>query len=218
MSFALAIGAGLMPSISIEETTQKLKDRVRFSETLGLEKAIVKNYNLSSSGLPLEHLVGQDPSTLRTIVFIAKTGELPFLDPEARVENLDVPRHYWRWVTYDIYNGQSWTSSPSESISYQANESLFSLKDRQYKTVHQTIEKSSSQDDHLYWTGLLLRANQTFQGAWRISPEAVESNAAPLISSDIFGSITQTHTYSADSIVPIVSEATILSSAQAYPP
>src|SRR5258706_4067132 len=27
MSFALAIGAGLMPSISIEETTQKLKDR-----------------------------------------------------------------------------------------------------------------------------------------------------------------------------------------------
>ena len=217
MSFALAIGAGLMPSISIEETTQKLKDRVRFSETLGLEKAIVKNYNLSSSGLPLEHLVGQDPSTLRTIVFIAKTGELPFLDPEARVENLDVPRHYWRWVTYDIYNGQSWTSSPSESISYLANESLFSLKDRQYKTVHQTIQKSSSKDDHLYWTGLLLRANQPFQSTWRVSPQAAKSSANPVIASDMLGSLTQKQTYSADSIVPIVSEEMLRSSSQIYP-
>jgi len=217
LAFALAIVAGLMPSISIKEAAQKLTDKARFSETLGLERAIVQNYNLSSSGLPLQHLVGRDPATLRTIVFVANTCERPFLDVEDPEDAPQVPRHYWRWAVYDVYNGRSWTSSPAESISYGANESLFPLKGEQYKIVHQTIEKASPQDNHLYWTGSLGRANQPFESSWRIAPRSLNSNVDPLLASDMLGSLTQKQVYSADSLVPILSEEQLRASSHPYP-
>src|SRR5258706_10538102 len=163
LSIVLAFAGGITPSISIKEITQKLARKSEVAEAMGLEKETVQAGGKTRPPPPQTPWI--NPTLTNTIILTAKTGELPTAESGIVIDASEIPRHYWRLVTYDVFDGRGWTSSPSESISYQANETLFPLNGEQYKIVHQTIEKSSSQDDHLYWTGSLLRANQPFQEA-----------------------------------------------------
>ena len=213
LSFTLAIAAGITPSISIKDVTQKITKKDNLAEAIGLEKKVVQIPKLS--GLPRQHLIGLSPKISNTVIFKVKTGEL------APIENIIikeiVPRHYWRWLTYDIYNGHGWSTSQVEGASYSANEYLFPITSDRYKVINQQVDKASTQDNRLYWTGSLVSASQPFDVNWRTSPESLAQAVTPILNIDMLGATTEKKSYQADSIIPIISANQLRASSQIYP-
>ncbi len=213
LSFLLAIGAGFVPAISIKDVTQKLAKKDNIAEAIGLEKELIQISTLS--GLPRQHLIGLSPRISSTIIFKVRTGEL------APTENIIikeiVPRHYWRWLTYDIYNGRGWSTSQAENASYSANKYLFPNTSDRYRLIHQQVEKSFTQDGRLYWTGSLVTVSQPFNASWRVTPQSLSPESNPLFIADMLGANTKAQTYQADSLVPMISANELRDLLQNYP-
>lgn len=211
LALGLAIAAGWAPVFSFQETAQKVADLQNVNGTLGLEKKVVQSYVISSSGLPREHLIDSPPQNLMSVVFTARTGERIFLDgAEAEAA---VPRHYWRWLTYDLYDGKSWSTSPINTRSYSADQPLFEFNGSGYQVIHQEIKKAFAEDNRLYWTGSLLRVSQPFNSTWREQPPQTN----PLLHMDMLGSLIQAEQYSADSLVPQLNVTQLREASQEYP-
>jgi hypothetical protein len=216
LSIALTITAGLMPSISFKEVAKKLTKKDDLGETLGLDKETAQTHvNAGTSGLPRQHLIGLSPELSQAIVFTVKTGEIAPAE-DAIIDEV-IPRHYWRWLTYDVYNGQGWASSPTENDPYSENEALLPVTGDRYKFIHQQVEKTFAQDNRLYWTGSLVRASQQINVSWRIRPESIAQGSDPLLSADMLGATTEKQSYQADSLVPIASANQLRASSQIYP-
>ncbi len=215
ISFALGLAAGWTPVISVRDIARQIKENDMLDNILGLEAKPVKTSWAFPSGLPLEHLVDLNPSLSQTVVFKVKTGELPPAD--SRLVREDVPRHYWRWLTYDLYNGQGWTSSPTENISYAAKQAVLPISGERYKVIHQQVEKTSTQDNRLYWTGSLARVSHPINVNWRTSPETLSGGVTPILSLDMLGALTKRQQYEVDSLIPIVSANQLRNSSQIYP-
>ncbi len=217
ISFALGLAAGWMPVISVRDIARQIKENSTLDKMLGLEAKPVRTSWAAPAGLPLEHLIEPGAIPSESIVFTVKTGEL--LPSDKRIINEDVPRHYWRLLTYDLYNGQGWTSSPTENIAYKAKQVVFPrfASGERYKLLHQQVEKTSKDDDRLYWTGSLMRASQPIQVNWRMSPESLPKGITPILSADMLGALTKRQSYEVDSLVPIVSANQVRNSSQTYP-
>jgi transglutaminase-like putative cysteine protease len=215
LSFALGFAAGWTPVISVREIARQIKENDNLDKMLGLEAKPVKTSWNFPSGLPREHLIDLSPSLSQAVVFTVKTGELPSSDTGVVRES--VPHHYWRWLTYDLYNGQGWTSSPTENIPYKTNQAILPMTGERYKIIHQQVEKASAQDNRLYWTGSLARVSQSININWRVSPASLPSGANPILSVDLLGALTKSQKYEADSLVPVVSANQLRDSSQIYP-
>jgi transglutaminase-like putative cysteine protease len=215
ISFALGLAAGWTPVISVRDIARQIKENDTLDKMLGLEAKPIKTSWASPSGLPLEHLIDLNPSLSQAIVFKVKTGEL--LPADSRLVREGVPRHYWRWLTYNLYNGQGWTSSPTENISYTAKQAILPVSGERYKVIHQQVEKTSKQDDRLYWIGSLAGVSQPFDVNWRTSPASLPKGITPILSADMLGALTKRQSYEADSLVPIVSGNQLRNSLQTYP-
>ena len=216
LSIAVTIAAGLMPSISIEEIAKRLTRKDDLGKALGLDTETAQAYVISgTSGLPRQHLIGLSPTLSETVIFTVKTGELAAT--ENAIIKEAIPRHYWRWLTYDIYNGQGWATSPVESISYSANQTLLPITSDRYKLIHQQVEKAFTQDNRLYWTGSLVSASQPVNANWRLTPQSVSPNIDPLLVTDMLGAITEAQIYQANSLEPILSANQLRDSSQDYP-
>ncbi len=213
LSIALAIVAGITPSISIQEIAQKLTRKDELAKAMGLEREIAQAYAVS--GLPRQHLIGLSPRLSQTVMFTVKTGELAPTDKA--IINEAVPRHYWRWLTYDIYNGQGWATSPVKNNSYSGNESPLLTSSEKYQVIHQEVEKAFTQDSRLYWTGSLASAAQPFNVSWRTSPESLSPSIDPFPGTDMLGAVTEKQIYQAVSLIPIVSANQLRASSQTYP-
>lgn len=217
LSFALGLVAGLTPVISVRDIARKIEENDSFNTILGLEAKPVRTSWAAPVGLPLEHLIDPQRIPSEAIVFTVKTGELPPSDK--RITDEDAPHHYWRLLTYDLYNGQGWSSSPTENLSYKAKQVVlprFASGER-YKVIHQQVEKTSKEDDRLYWTGSLMRASQPIDVNWRTSPESLPKGVTPILSADMLGALTKRQGYEVDSLVPIVSANQLRNSSQTYP-
>ncbi len=216
LSIALTIFAGLMPSISFKEVAKKLTKKDDLGETLGLDKETAQTHvTAGTSGLPRQHLIGLSPELSQTIVFTVKTGEIAPAE-DAIIDEV-IPRHYWRWLTYDVYNGQGWASSPTENDPYSANEALLPITGDRYNFIHQQVEKAFAQDNRLYWTGSLIRASQPIKVSWRTAPESLAEGIDSILRADMLGATTEKQSYQADSLVPIVSANQLRASSQIYP-
>ncbi len=216
LSIALTITAAFMPSISIKEINQKVTKKDDLGNALGLVKEIPQARGIPIPvGLPREHLIGLSPELSQMLVFTVKTGEIE--PSEDAIIDEAVPRHYWRWLTYDMYNGQGWSSSQTQNNLYAANKTLFPLVGDRYKIIHQQVEKARAQDNRLYWTGSLERASQPADINWRTSPESLDASVTPILSIDMLGGTTEQQSYQADSIIPIVSANQLRHSSQTYP-
>ncbi|HET7143795.1 MAG TPA: transglutaminase domain-containing protein, partial [Anaerolineales bacterium] len=213
VSITLAIIAGSMPSISAKEIAQKLTGKDALAKSIGLERGIAQAYAIS--GLPRQHLIGLSPRLSQMVIFTVKTGEL---EPnENAIINQAVPRHYWRWLTYDIYNGQGWATSPLKNVSYSPNQLLFSISSDGYQVIHQRVEKALPQDTRLYLTGFLASATEPFKASWRTTPGSQPVNIDPFPAADMLGAVTEKQNYQADSIIAVVSANLLQASSQLYP-
>lgn len=215
ISFALGFAAGWTPVISVREIARQIKENDSLDKMFGLEAKPAKTSWSYPSGLPRQHLIGLGPELSQSVVLTVKTGELPPSDNAIIRET--VPRHYWRWLTYDLYNAQGWTSSPTENIPYPAKQAVLPIGGERYKVIHQQVKKSSTQDDRLYWTGTLARVSQPVNANWRTSPESLGSGVTPILIADMLGALTKKQRYEADSLVPVVSANQLRNSSQTYP-
>lgn len=213
LSIALAIIAGIMPSISAKEIAQKLTGKDALAKSIGLEREIAQAYAIS--GLPRQHLIGLSPRLSQMVIFTVKTGELE--PSENAILTQAVPRHYWRWLTYDIYNGQGWATSPVKNVSYSPNQLLFSISSDGYQVIHQSVEKALPQDTRLYLTGYLASVTEPFNASWRTRPGSQPENIDSFPGVDMLGAVTENQKYQADSIIPIVSADLLRASSQLYP-
>ncbi|MBM3125448.1 MAG: transglutaminase domain-containing protein [Chloroflexi bacterium] len=213
LALALSIGAGFIPVNPINEAIEKSSTEDRLSETLGLERMIPVEF--ASSSLPRQHLIGMDPSLSESLVFTVQTGEIPATDKE--LIQIQIPKHYWRWLTYDIYDGYGWATSSVTNRGYSANETIIDLPDFNYKIFHQQVEKIKPEDQRLYWAGLLVQNDQPFRAQWRVSPESLNPGVEPVLRVDMLGALTGQKAYTADSLVPVVTQNYLRATSANYP-
>lgn len=229
LAIGLAIFAGLIPSVSakdlvndIEQNTQKARNE-EVAEKLGLK--VEKNPSkkdssdtYSTPSLPNLHLIGGQPSTSDAVVFTAQTGELPPLPVnELRESDVVFPRHYWRMITYDVYTGNGWATSLTESEQFPADQYIFDAIPQGYSLLDQQIQKKSDRDARLFWSGHLALVDKPFQAAWRTRPNTLDSLTDPLLGADMLGSITDAANYHAQSLVSDPTEDQLRASLQDYP-
>jgi hypothetical protein len=207
----LVLASGATPIVPTPEEPVKVRVPKDVNETAENYSG-VSNIG-ASSGLPRDYMINTPPKNLMNVVFLANTGQTPSSDQDDKRVESAVQRYYWRWITYDQYNGKVWSSSPTTHASYSADQTLFEYSGEGYRLVHQTIMKASVTDNHLYWTGSLLEANQPVDTTWRVPPPGAD----PLLSMDMLGSLVQAQQYSADSLLPQFSAAQLREASQVYP-
>lgn len=220
LSTVLALAAGLVPHSPAQEQAAKQppaqQEGMATSEQNVIEEITGSTNNNSSSppGLPQDHQISAPPQSLMDVIFLASDDESAFSgEGEIEGEPAVKPGHYWRWITYDQYSGRGWSSTPTTNTSYSADQPLFEFSGEGYDMVHQTIIKASATDDHLYWPGSLMRADQPVDTTWRTSPPSED----PLLHMDMLGTLVQAQQYSADSLIPQFNETQLRAASQVYP-
>ncbi len=157
---------------------------------------------LGGSGLPQEHLIGAGPELSQEVVMTISTGDLPPMPGSA---NPTPPRYYWRTLSYQIYTGSGWSNPPVETTSLQADEPLTKLKPNGYRTVQESVTFTHpSDDDRLYWPGVLVRASVPLEAAWyrQASPNLNDSvGDNTFYGADLLAALANAQTYQTESLV-----------------
>jgi hypothetical protein len=219
---ALTILAGAAPSVSVQQIARAVQQALqpapggspRLAESLGLQptpdllpafqqarRPALPNLRLLSGGQELSQsvvmqvsLAGYEPLNPQAIF---SRGEEPVLPP----------RYYWRSMTYDLYNGRGWHTSPLSSQSFGANapvRELAAVGGLKMRIVQQTVHWIAAPDGFIYAAGELLSANAPYEVAWRGAD-------------DFLGAQTSAAGYTAFSRLPLVTLEQLRRAGSAYP-
>ncbi len=219
VSIALVLAAAIAPSISAEKianwvrevTSSEQQTRTEsVAEGLGLQQrpepappAQVLALQLTTD-LPTRHLIGSGPELSRQVVMYIETGELrPLADEELPVT--EVPRHYWRSMTYDWYFGRGWATSNSATVDYAAGETLTDLQADYLQPLRQTVRFVGGQAGGIVFNdGVLVSVDQPFSAAMRWGDE-------------VYGATTPEPSYTADSLINVASVEQLRGASPDYP-
>ena len=139
------------------------------------------------SGMPRVHLIGSGAELSEETVMFISTGDLAPM-PLQMSGTLQVPRYYWRTLTYDIYTGNGWTAAESEERSYTPGEAvhagyyLFPPEGRKtifhpntslpgMRLVHFRVEEAANLNGLAYATGELIGMDVRYRVLWRLPPD-----------------------------------------------
>ncbi|MBK9210610.1 MAG: hypothetical protein IPL71_20955 [Anaerolineales bacterium] len=84
------------------------------------------------------------------------TDEFP---PMPEIANVSVPRHYWRTLTYQSYNGVGWSNPSAFGGDILPNENLVDEIPSRYQVLTQTVTFPDEVEERLYWAGTLQSAD-----------------------------------------------------------
>lgn len=210
--------ASIAPSFSWQDFVEKLREPTRdgsdhVAESLGLDAPanVALSETYLSGGLPRNHLVGMPPEELQTLVMTVSTGELPPM-PNVNVA-VNASRYYWRALTYDVYSGAGWASSPAQNMSLPADTSLMELPSG-YQVLNQQVRLASDQDERIYWSGILVQVDAGIDIAWRTLPP---QDTSPAYHGDMLGVLTDSKEYKVVSIIPKADVTQLRSAGSNYP-
>ncbi|MBN2004067.1 MAG: transglutaminase domain-containing protein [Anaerolineae bacterium] len=219
VSLGLILVAAVSPAISveriqdlvewIEELTQPEEDRPSVASSLGIEQKPrpaepTPIERAAVTTLPRKHLIDSGPELSRKLVMVIRTGEMPAMSNILPVEDLNVPRHYWRSLTYDYYYSQGWATSSTSVTEYEAGELTADPDVPFSKVLRQEVTMIGPSDGTVHVDGTLLSINQPFQVHWR-SP------------SGIFAATTEGDTYIADSLTAAVTDVDLRAAGTGIP-
>jgi len=211
----LAAGA---PSISWYEFMGKLRSsnqtgEEQIAESLGLKTPV--NVAVSaiyrSDGLPRSHLLDMPPELSQEIVITVSTGELPPI-PET-VMGIQPNRYYWRAITYDVYSGAGWSSSPAQDVLLSSNTPLLTLP-QTYRPLIQHVKRNLEQNGKVYWTGILAQADVDIKIAWRTKSP---NNPNPTHNGDMLGALTESNKFTVISYIPQFNVSELRAAGSDYP-
>ncbi len=222
LSLAITLAAGFAPSVTLRHTIDRIQQDERerknqqMAASLGLEDDPNSLRRFATATLPRQHLIGGQPATSQTVVFTVKTGDLPPM-PNNEVGE-DIPRYYWRSLTYDIYTGRGWETTLSQTVNYAANQQVISDIPEGYRVVHLDINKTAGMDSLLYWSGTLVSVDQAFQLGWRALPGSASAAQDPFEGGDALGATIAPYRFQVESVVrrPSIDELRAATS-QDYP-
>lgn len=219
ITIALVLSAAGTPSLSWRELVEKLRERNRLGEdrvaqSMGLEspKDVSNSAPYRSGGLPRSHLLNTPPELLHETVMTVSTGELPPVS-QAVIE-IQPRKYYWRAITYDVYSGVGWSSSPAQDVLLPANTPLLESPGN-YRLVEQHVKMNPDQGNSAYWTGVLSQADADMDIAWRSKPP---SDSLPAHNGDMLGALVDAKEYTVLSYIPQSSLSELRASGSDYPP
>jgi transglutaminase-like putative cysteine protease len=231
ITMVFMVTSALAPSFSVQQIIRVSQKITRFyqgradsiAESLGLVPQSQKWNpfdNISSPGLPQSHLLGSGPELSKKVVMVITTGDYP---PVPSSETLPGPlfHYYWRSVTYDIYTGRGWITSPIENTQYRANqpaiEGIIPITGT-LRMVHQTVQLTEDLGGMLYETGQLVSVDKNYQVAWRLLPEQLDAgNSTQNQVADEFGSMFDGTSYTAVSFINDLSVSQLQAAAGEIP-
>ncbi|MFL7792504.1 MAG: hypothetical protein AB8I69_10220, partial [Anaerolineae bacterium] len=157
--------------------------------------------DLRQGGLPRSHLLGSGPELSKHVVMLISTGQFAPNLPEGIV---DVPRYYWRSISYDVYTGRGWKTGTPETVDYQANVTLTVTALAAQREMRQDVRIVGDVGGLLHAAGTLHSVDQDYTVAWR-SPE------------DMFGATLESTNYRATSLVSVATEEQLRAAGSDYP-
>jgi len=187
------------------------------SESLGLERQQQDQGAFSGVGsggkLPRGHLIGSGPELSQQLVMLVSIQD-EFYRAADLYNGTSTNRYYWKSLTYDVYTGNGWTTSPTVSEKYKSGELFSKALKPNHRLAVQEIQMFEDQGDLLYTSGDLVTSDRDFEVANRTSRDGIE---------DIFGaSIIQKQfedslRYSTTSQIPTVGEDKLHQAGENYP-
>jgi transglutaminase-like putative cysteine protease len=159
---------------------------------------------VAQTGLPRQHLIGSGPELSRMVVMVVQTGDLPSMLDEVS-EFVDVPRYYWRSITYDRYFGRGWMTTNTDEADYRAGESVLSPDTENTRQVRQHVHVvSDSLGGLVYVAGNLITMDHDYTVAMRPPGE-------------VFAVTSEALDFRADSLIPVYTEEQLQSVSTNYP-
>ncbi len=215
ITVGLVLLAFIVPSISIDkiveqvrELTQKQsEDTGAMAESLGVEQRPRPNRapqlaRASAGGLPRRHLLGTGPELRENLVMEIRTFELPPM--EVLPAGTSPTAHYWRSITYDVYNGQGWNTSAYAVVDYEPGATSY-IELPYHRMLRQHVVVLRDVGNLVHTAGQMVAVDKAYQVAWRVS-------------GDPFAATTMAEAYRADSLVPMVSAEQLREVPASYPP
>jgi len=222
--FTILIGlvAFITPSISWREIRDFLREwnqstQSEAAEMLGVQEPAVPSQNplVQKPSLPRDHLLSGGYAQSQKIVMTISTGELPPVPDPSFIS--DIPRYYWRSVTYDIYKGSGWVTSSAPPKSYDANTPLIPGLLDGYRLVHLDVQMQQP-EGKLFWSGILFSADIPFTADWRVRPQSnLFTDQSALLQADMFAAASNANAYKAQSYIPDVTEEQLRAASTEYP-
>ncbi len=223
LALGLIVAGYLVSSFSIKEMLDRMRERqtVTASPLTGTAVPGVKHPQVQSS-LPEVHAILGGPTLSQDVVMFISTGEY---QPMPHAVNVDAPYYHWRALTYQTYTGSGWYNPRGQEIKIRPHQMLIQTTPMNYRIVHQTVTFPEGVKEGLYWTGTLVQSDSSLQVSWRSQP-AKDARAAgldPLAGADMVGGLVSqpnpgsAQQYTAESILPNVSEADLRAAQASYP-
>jgi transglutaminase-like putative cysteine protease len=210
MAFVLVVLAALLSSISLKEI-ERLSSRAGqtasqnqsgLAKSLGIQQpSPVPSIftQVTSPGLPRELLIGSGPELSHEQVMSVAVSNLFSLMQSGRL-----PPLYWRSYTYDIYTGHGWSTSPTTQTQYPPGQLIQPRQAPYHQLIEEEVNPVPGQTGTIYAAGEASSVDTAATAAWR-------SN------NDLFGIQTTGSSYTARSLLSMVSADTLQSAGQDYP-
>lgn len=115
----------------------------------------------SAGAMPRSHLLTDGPELGTAVVMRISTDELAGLAPGETPS--PAMQHYWRGLTYDMYDGRGWRNSPLLAESFAAGEPWTEEPLPWRRPLRQWVSMERSGDWALYAAGEPLAANRPYE-------------------------------------------------------
>jgi transglutaminase-like putative cysteine protease len=193
----------LITSIPVEDISRWIREQGQVSGQSGADnRAHDAGTGPSSlSSFPYTHPLGAGPDLTHNVALEIVTGETYFFLPGIREPV--APRHYWKSMTYDLYSGSGWLTSPIEEREIPPNEPVRAVPVGG-TILHQTVAVNRSGGGPLYAAGELAKVYQRFQIFWRTDQ-------------DVLGAVVSGPLYEVDSIILEADESALRAAGTEYP-
>ncbi|MDI7276831.1 MAG: transglutaminase domain-containing protein, partial [Anaerolineae bacterium] len=156
---------------------------------------------------PEGHQLGGEVQQRQDLVFYVTTSDPPPEPPEAvlaRGEMPEVPKHYWRTLTYDTYTGRGWLNGPHEELVRAADDPV-ATSEFPHTVLTQTYTLREAWDD------LVPAANEPIL----VDRTYTLSRRAP---NDLVGFGVASRTYTVTSRIPAPTIVQLRGAGEEYPP
>jgi transglutaminase-like putative cysteine protease len=206
----LLLGSYVIPSISLSDVTEWIREQSRgpaatgpgIGQSFGLNPAAGSASNASAAeSIPRSHFLGRGPNLTKDVALVIVTREKLIYLPE--VSEPVPPHHYWKYLTYDIYSGSGWLTSPTEEKELPAESDIHAVSPYGI-LLHQKVTVSRSGVGPVYAAGEVTKVYQLFRVVWRTDE-------------DLLGAVVPGAVYEADSVYPDADEAALRAAGTEYP-
>ncbi len=218
----LVLSAYIISTFSLKEILDRVRERQRVTTSLSVSSSSpVGETSHIQDALPDNLVIMGGPNLSSDVVMLICTGDYP---PMPHAVDIDIPRYYWRTMTYQTYTGSGWTNPSSTNEDIQPHRMLIQVTPPGYRIVHQMVTFPANVNEGLYWTGALVQSDTPIQIAWRAQPVSDPAAAGfdTLPGGDLVGGLLSARSaasrnYTVESLLPNVSEASLRASPAVYP-